>query len=496
MAWTDILISASNFKLAIPPRAHSHGTMRRAIPLILAAAVCHAEDLNPEAIKEALVRQAASFQEFTLPGDGKTATFEVALGEKAAKLEDDLFDGFRFRCPELPEGTDFVWYFNAPQAWGNWYIFPVEGEPGQAFRNWLDGDKLYESFDQSGAKNRLRILQTLGGGYFKPGKEYIMWFRKTGDGEDNTLRGIAAYAKGDDSWDHDEIEKALKLKAAPVADQVAELKSRGGQILLDKDFFTPTYAASRIDSAFTSIRSTKRTSGGFFITMQIAVPPCATEPSLKAIIAKHGKPDFTRTGEEVAKVRKSAGGTPPDDDDVGTTNHYYDHFGFEVESSATDPKVLRVVTAGADFAELRPPEKGSSYARLDLENVVVFHKDGSEVGRAYYFLEGEKKPVFSKEPPPGEYTSGEDRLIGKGGGEWTWESRYRDGKIARRMPFKSNQLHGKAEGFHENGQPRFTAEYRKGVLDGELVQYNQAGREESRRTFKDGNEEGADKSEE
>jgi hypothetical protein len=472
--------------------------MRRVILAAFAAAACHADEMNPEVMKEALALQAEAFEEFSLPGDGKTATFEVKLGEKAAKMENELFDGFRFRCPELPEGTDFVWYFNAPRSWGNWYIFPVEGKPGQAFRNWLDGDKLYEPFDESGAKDRLRILQTLEGGYFESGREYIMWFRRTGDGGgDNTLRGIAVFAASEKSWDHDDIEKALKLKPAPAAAQVAELKSRGGEILLDKEFFHPAYAAGRIDSAFDSIRSTKRLSGGFFITMQISVPPCTTEPSLEAIAAKHGKPDFIRTGEELAKVRKAAGGSPPDADAIDTTIHYYDHFGFEVESGTADPKVLRVVTAGANFAELRPPEKGSSYARLDLENVVVFHKEGTEVGRAYYFLEGEKTPVFTKEPPSGEYTSGEDRLIGKGRGEWIWESRFKDGKIARRMPLKSNQLHGKAEGFHENGQPRFVAEYRKGILDGTLVQYNEAGKEVSRRTFKDGEEEGtADEPEE
>lgn len=465
--------------------------MRRILSAALVTAACHGQEMNPEVMKEALALQVESFEEFKLSGDGKTSSFEIKLGEKPAKLEEEVFDGFRFRCPELAEGTDFVWYFNAPTNWGNWYIFPVEGKPGQAFRNWLDADKLYETFDQSGSVGRLRILQTLKGSYFKPGQEYIMWFRRTEEGKGTQLQGIAAFAKGEDSWDHDDIEKALKLKPAPAAEQVALLKSRGGEVLLNKDFFDPRYAEGRIDSAFDSIRSTKRMRGGFFITMHISVPSCTTEPSLKEIIAKHGEPDFSRTGEELVTVRKKAGGDPPDEDDAKVTTHYYDHFGFEVETGAAEPKVLRVTTTGANFRDLKGGEKGGSYGRIDIENLVVFHKDGAEVGRAYYFLEGGKTPIFIQEPPPGEYKAGDSLLIAKGKGEWIWEQHFDDGKVASRIPMKANQLHGKAEGFHENGQPRFKAEYRKGELDGELLQYNEAGKEVGRRKFKEGKEEGS-----
>lgn len=461
-------------------------TMKIAIVSLALLASCHGQELTIEELQAALAAEAEAFDVVELTADGKAAVFEIKLGGKTAKVGKDHYDGFRFRCPELPEKTDFVWYFNAPEAWGHWYIVPVEGKPKQAFKNWMYGDKLYDAHDKGGGKGRLRVLQTLDGSYFTAGAEYLMWFKKSADAADHTLRGTAAFAKSDDDWDHDAVEKALGLKPSAPEDQVAALSSRGGMILLDKEFFDPEYAAGRIDSAFASIRSTRRMAGGFFLTMQTAVPPCATTPSFAAIRKKHGEPDFRKDAVEEEKKRKHAGGTPADEDEKGITRHYYDYFAFEVETGAKDPKVLRVVTHGSDFSAVRPPAAGSSYASIDIENLTVFHRDGAEVGRAYYFLEGGKKPLFIKEAPAGEYWSGNQVLIAKGGGTWRWESRYPDGKLARRVPLKANRLHGKAEGFHENGKLRFTAEYAKGELDGEVVQFDDLGKETSREKFKDG----------
>ncbi len=451
---------------------------------------CSGQGLTLDALKEALAAEVEAFDETSIASGEKAATISVDLGEKPVKIGGDIFDGFRFRCPELEEGTDFVWYFNAPESWGNWFIVPVEEKPGQAFRGWLDGDKLYSGIDKAGEKERLRILQTLDGDYFKPGAEYIIWFRKTGDEDKGSLRATAAFAKPEDKdgeWDHEAVEKALGLKQAPPEDQVAALSSKGGRILLDKEFFEPGYAAERLDSMFTSVRQTKRMKGGFFITMQISVPPCRTRPPLDAILKKYGPPDFVRSGEEDERKRRHAGGTPVEEEEKGITRHYYDHFAFETETGAKEPKVLRVSTLGGDYSVLRPPANGSSAAALDLENLTVFHKDGKEVGRAYYFLEGGKEPLFITVPPPGEYPSPTAGvLLAKGKGEWVQESRFPDGKTAFRATLKDDRLHGRAEGFYEDGKPRVTAEYRNGELNGEVVQFDESGKEKSRRKFKDG----------
>ncbi|HEY1122875.1 MAG TPA: hypothetical protein VGE67_14790, partial [Haloferula sp.] len=272
----------------------------------------------------------------------------------------------------------------------------------------------------------------------------------------------------------------------PPEVQITATGWRGGKILLDREFFSPSDAAGRIDSAFFSIRSTQRMRGGLFITTQIAVPPCSTTPSLAAIRERYGAPDFVRSGEERERFMKHAGGEGVDKEDRERTLYHYDHFAFEVDSAAADPKVLRVVTNANDFSLLSPPAKGASFASLDLENITVFHRDGKEVGRAYYFLEGKREPLFITEPPAGVYLAKDQRLTKSKDGEWLWESLHPDGKVARKLPMKRHRLHGKAEGFNPAGGLTFTAEYRDGVLHGDVVRLDGKGKEVSRQKFKDG----------
>jgi hypothetical protein len=445
-----------------------------------------AGELDLKALQKTLVAGIEAFDRIELKGDGKPVELKIELGVTPVKLGDEVYDGFRFRCPDVIGDKDFVWYFNVSEEWGNWYIVPVNDEPGPAFKDWMNGDKLYLPYDKADEKMRLRILQTLKGDYFKPGEDYLMWFRKTRDGGSGTLHGTATFAARQKSWNHGDAEKALGLQDAPAEDQVAALGSRGGLILLDPKFFERGYAEGRIDSAFTSIRSTQAMKGGFFITMQIFVPPCATNPSLEEIIKQHGAPDFIREAGERDRVRKHNGNEALDEDQKGVTSYFYDHFSFDVKTGAIHPKVRRVGTYGCDFSELRAPAVGSSFATIGIENLTVFHRDGKEVGRAYYFLDGGYKPLFITIPPVGEYRSDDEVLISAGEGKWTWENRFPDGKVARRMPISGDQFHGEATGFHKNGKTSFKATYSGGLLNGDVIQFDEAGKEISRRAFSEG----------
>jgi hypothetical protein len=460
--------------------------MRKAILSIFLILPLHAAEPDIKALKEALAAETQAFNEIKFQGVGLPVKFEVELGAKPVTFDGEIYDGFRFRCPDGVSGNDFVWYFNVPKSWGNWYILPVEGEPEKAFRSWMNGDKLYQNFDKSGEKDRQRILQTLDGAYFKPGAEYLMWFRKVGDEKSGKLAGTATFTGKKESWDHNGVEKALSLKPAPAEDQVAELHSRGGAILLDPRFFRRDYAEDRIDSAFFSIRSTQQMRSGYFITTQIFCPPCDTNPSLEEIIKQHGPPDFVRSGDERNLINKHTGDEPLDDDERSITRYHYDHFAFEVETGAKDPKVLRVGTFGCDFSDVRPTNSGSTFGSIGIENLTVFHRDGKEVGRAYYFLEGGKKPLFITVPPVGEYRSKNQVLIAEGGGKWKWENRLPEGGIARRIPLENDRFQGMAEGFHPDGKNSFKASYKDGELDGEAVQFDREGKETSRRKFKGG----------
>ncbi len=399
--------------------------------------------------------------------------FKIELGESVLTLDGgDKFDGFRFKAPEGADQLSLVWYFNAPSNWGEWYLCPVKGEYKESFRSWFNGDKLYENFDKADEGNRVRTLQTLDAGYFEPGEEYIMWFRERGEG-DNRLSGRLSFATIEGNWEHQEIEEELGLSPMPVEAQVKNLKSRGGEILLDEEFFTNGYAASRMDSVFFGLRRSKQMRGGFFVTIQTAVPACDTNPSLLEIQERYGEPDFIQTGLERGAVVEHAGGGVDYDPNIVT--YFYDYFGFEVNKDDPNKIVERVMTHAHDFSVFTPKDEQASFAQVGMKNLTVFFDKGKEVGRAYYFLEGGKEPLCITVPPVGSYRRGGEVLEYLGEEKWTRINYFEDESVARRISFENHRMNGKSEGFHRNGQRSFVASYKDGELDGKLVQYSEEG---------------------
>ena len=428
----------------------------------------HAQGNEIEALMKALQTNPDKFEQIELNDINQVVDFEIQLGESTTQLPDgDKLDGFRFKAPEGSDTTDFVWYFNAPSDWSNWYLCPMEGEFERNFGSWLEADQLYKQFDRIHEKQRHRTLQTLGSGYFKPGKEYIMWFRQVGKGK-GRLTGRLALKESKDKWEHDDIEKALKLKKMPLEAQVRELNSRGGKILFDKDFYDRSYAKNRIDNALFSIRRTKRLRGGLFITMEMQIPNCKTTPSITDIRKRHGEPDFIVTGEEMNKVYQA-------EKDSNTITYYYDYFGFEVKKD--DPKgiVQRVISQANNFSDLQPKDKKPSFGQVSMKNLTTFTKDGKEVGRMYYFLEGHKQPVVITAPPIGSYKSGQLELEYKGDGVWLWRTYFDDGSLARKVSMQKHMMHGEAVGFHSPNVRSFVANYENGLLHGKVTKYSEGG---------------------
>jgi len=321
----------------------------------------------------------------------KAVDFDVNLGDSAVTLPGEgRVDGFRFKVPQGVADLDFVWYFNAPENWGNWYLCPVEGEFETSFTSFLNAVKVYKKFDEAGKADRFRVLQSLSSGYFKEGKEYIMWFRNSEASGVGKVSGRLKFHKAKEKWEHKEIVKALSLEAASLEDQIKELKSVGGKILMDKEFFHLNYANNRVDNVFYSIRRTQRLRGGLFITTEFKVPSCETSPSIAEIRKRYGEPDFILTDTEKKSVRRHTGGHVEEDEN--TITYYYDYFGFVVEKD--DPKeIVQSVDTGANnFANLNSKKLEPSYGHLSMKNLTVFTNGGKEVGRMYYFNEGEKEP--------------------------------------------------------------------------------------------------------
>lgn len=452
------------------------------IVFLLAPALPGAE-LTQESLTHGLRKQAAAFEEVGPIVPGRPLSLKIALGAGPARIDGEEFDGFRFKMPEGAGGEDFVWYFNVPNEWAHWYILPLEGAFKHGFKNWLDADKVYEQFDPDPAKEsgRRRVLQTLNADYFQAGREYLIWFRRARAGGDGELRGVMAFAKPAEEWDAAQFERVLGLKPQPAAAQVAGLRSRGGQMLLDEKFFDRSYADERIDSVFFSLRQTKFLRDGHFLTIETKIPPCTTTPPFGPIQEKWGEPDFSITSHETAKLHPGRG----ENDDPETVTYYYDHFGFEVEANDPKQRVRRVVTTAADFSKLKPQDDKSRHARVPLKNLTCFYKDKKEIGRIYHLLEGAVEPVVIQEPPKGIYLGEEENLEYHGDGKWTATARHEDGKTARTLRLEGHRLNGRAEGTYSDGRKSFTAHYKDGKLDGEVVEYSEDGTTR-RRVYQDG----------
>ena len=100
------------------------------------------------------------------------------------------------------------------------------------------------------------------------------------------------------------------------------------------------------------------------------------------------------------------------------------------------------------------------------------------------------EPLGVQVPPVGKYRSGDEVMEYHGEGRWLWQT-LKDGKVARSMPLENHRLNGRAEGFFENGQHSFVANYKDGVLDGEAVEYSEDGKVVRKQVFRNGKLESA-----
>ncbi len=442
--------------------------------------------LTPEGIALGLRQQVEKFEPVSVEKRDVPVTFELRLGDDPALIGTNVFDGFRFVVPEGVAERDFVWFFNAPESWGNWYVLPL-GEPqAGGFTDWLRGDKVYEDVDGSGTTDRLRILQALPAPYFAEGREYLIWFRNVSEAGGGTLRGKLSFAPQVRQWTHQAIETALQLRPLDARRQVEALDSRGGRILLEPAFFSRDEAEERIESLFFSMRQSREFRSGFSISMNTTVPTCTLHPRLDDIEAVYGLADFEMSSSEQQKVREHQGLTAEEDSSTGeTVTYYFDFFGFEVEAGDKHRRVQRVVTQAGDYSKARPLHNQAQFVRLPKLDLTLFHLNHQEAGRIYFFLRGDR-PLVIREPPVGTYRSGAEELDYKGDGEWRWRTFYPGGGVARDFELKDHKVDGVAKVYYQGGVLKLEARYKNGLLDGETVEFAPDGTETGRKSFSRG----------
>ncbi len=422
-------------------------------------------------------------------GDTPARVGTILLNQRPEVFANNqAFDAVRFRTPKDP-GLDLVWAFVAPQGWRHWYILPVEGTM-EGFQNWLNADRAYAGFTFD--SERPLTLQTLSADRLKPDTEYLIWFSQQNHvpDRDAPLQLALHFAPGKadhGDWDHEAVEQALGLVEAHATIQADFLRSRGARLLLNPDFFTADYAASRIKDCLDTRRSTQ-TSGGFYVTMQIIIPPCDSSPLLSEIVATHGEPNLVLPGAQRVLFEDK-----PDHETRATDLHYYDYFALEVNSSEPNPRVKRVVAQAFDTSAANAAIDGPTWGDVPLPGIDlrIFYIDRREVARVGHWGAPDARLISGK-IPAGTYTqtypTGElmESLTHDGKSGWDYVSHYRSGPVYRRSTLKDFRWHGLLTDYHENGRPRAELPFENGLRHGTLKQWDEAGNLLGEREFKGG----------
>ncbi len=425
----------------------------------------------------------ADFPTVRAPTSGDALSIHtVALNQKPELYESGhAFSAVRFRAPERP-GLDFIWAFSVPAAWRQWYILPAEADTDRrGFKNWLDGDRAYVGFDAS-EKNPV-TLQSLSADYFEPGREYLLWFCQTNHTpEPAELKLVLCFATlpaDATEWNHDAIETALRLQSAPVSTQADYFSSRGARVLLDRELFHPSDAASQMDHFLFTRRQTQFTGGGFYVTIETATPACHSSPALAAVIARHGPPDFTLTAAQLNRLNGE--GAEP----AGYDRHHYDYFVFETTAGDDTGPIQRVSSQFFNTAAARPSgaDAGAdTWTEVTIQgrDYRLFFKADREIAR--YIDWGEPGAMLlDGEVPAGDYQchypTGErmEKLSHDGEGNWTYESWHQSGPSYCRCTYKNGKLEGELVETYEDGRDRARLTYREGLPHGRLTQWNEAG---------------------
>jgi hypothetical protein len=417
-------------------------------------------------------------------GEETPKTVEIDLRKSQVSLPEGYSCGaIRVKAPETGK-LDLVWAFSVPVAWTNWYILPVQGE-GEGFRNFLTADRLYKEVQPVG--NSAVRLQALEAGRLKPGQEYFLWFLTQDKSPDPApLRARIHFAPAKDDvreWAAEDIAKALKLTEAPAARQVAFLKSRGGEALLNTSLFEAGYGEGRIESALTSIRLTSN-ARGYFTTLVTSIPNCRTNPPLAKIVAIHGEPDLILPGAQ----RKLLSPSEEEPEAIA----FYDYFGFIYDENTPDKPVQRVETYGYNASGVRPDADGLTFANLPsvLLKLRVFYKDRKEVARIANWAQPEAA-VLSGELPLGEYIAEDadglrEHLTYRGNGAWEERTLTPDNRLVSSAALENHAYHGTVTYYFEDGSKRAEAPFVKGTINGTVRRWDTPGGTPREVEFKDG----------
>lgn len=334
---------------------------------------------------------------------------------------------------------------------------------------YFSGDRAYANLPTP-AQHSL-FLQSIRYKQFTPGEEYLFWFI-TNQANDSPahLRAVIHFARWQRDneatpWNPSTIESTLRLSPASAAEDATLLRSRGGRILLDPQFFEQPYAEGRIKALTAALRDRLMTGDH----PQAAPPPQApespTRPSLLAIQKFHGEPDLTISARERSLIHAH---WPPEGRRL--TRAWYDRFAFVYAEADPAKAILWVETNTYNFSDVRPRATGLTYVSLSTFElpITLFFKDRREIARISR-LGGADVKILSGKIAPGTYEQlirpgSKEELTYLGKGSWTYRWTTPEGNPHRTATLEDHAYHGPMIDYYSDKTERGRLNFKKGHL--------------------------------
>jgi hypothetical protein len=363
---------------------------------------------------------------------------------------------------------------------------PKEGKTS-GFRYFHRIAKIYREFPDT-QKSR-PILQSLDAGSLVPGSEYYIWFRTKSEPSEGAFSAAIKFVPHREAgWQAVTIAKALRLRLAPITDQIALLHSTGAQILQDAEFFAADYATERFTRMYKEKDKADKAGPG----AHYAIPPdpataCQTAPPMARIKAKYGAPKFLITAGE-----RAAGGVDLTPEEKRHDVAVYDYFGFAYEPGDPEKKVRAVELSPFDADHVLPGKDGLLFDETVLARMHIrfFYKDQQEVSRVANWGNHDAK-LLTTEPPQGQYLrNGQlEELTYEGDGHWTYRNTFPNGGGTQwEMTADNYAWNGPATYYYPNGNKRSQMDYVDGWVQGHIYDWDEEGNLTGHHYFEKGKE--------
>lgn len=399
--------------------------------------------------------------------------FEANLRNAAFVLPDGrLGSAVRFRAPRTPY-LDLIWALSLPDSWCQFGCIRVADQTDQedtdSVEDYFTGDRAYANLPTPAGHSL--FLQSIRYKRFTPGEEYLFWFIAGQPGDSlGHLRAVIHFTRWQRDneaipWNPSTIESTLRLSPASAAEDAALLRSRGGRILLDPQFFEQTYAEGRIKALTATLRNRLMTGDH----PQPAPPPQApespTRPSLLVIQKFHGEPDLSISAQERSLIHAH---WPPEGRRL--TRAWYDRFAFVYPEADPAKAILWVETNACNFADVRPRAAGLTYvspSTFELP-ITLFFKDRREIARVSR-LGGADVKILSGNIAPGTYEQlirpgNKEELTYLGKGSWIYRWTTPESNPHRTATLKDHAYDGPMIDYYPDKTERGRLVFKKGHL--------------------------------